>query len=82
MFCFPRCIAVRPRVSHFRLLTTTFVDPFGAKDPQRGTVDGRDLEEWNRLVGYSKIIGDPKKGLADDTRCRSPSDAIDEQGFL
>lgn len=45
----------------------TFVDPFGAKG--QGDVNEGELYEHNALVGYTKMIGDPKKGLADDTRC-------------
>lgn len=46
----------------------TFVDPFGAKDPRRLEFDPEDVLENNKPTGFYKRIGDPEKGLADDTR--------------
>lgn len=45
----------------------TFVDPFGVKDPSRGKQTNQDLQGHNSIKGHRKVIGDPKKGLADDT---------------
>ena len=48
--------------------TVAAVDPFGSKSDEERPIDTNAIREHNRVRSYAKTIGDPQKGLADDTR--------------